>query len=153
MKRFSFIALLCSIFALSREQSNIANVGDVAKLITSVEATIEGGSRVSATLGSNERMQLKWSSGDKLCVTDLAAKTTFSLRVGSGTTKGAFVGTFGTKSSAVYAAYPTSAIKIDGSRAKMTIPTEQSYSTTKGQNIEDKLQLFGTIGENGSLVM
>ena len=153
MKRFSFIALLCSIFALSCEQSNIDNGGDVAKQITSVEATIEGGSRVSATLGSNERMQLKWSSGDKLCVTDLAAKTTFSLRVGSGTTKGAFVGTFGTKSSAVYAAYPTSAIKIDGSRAKMTIPTEQSYSTTKGQNIEDKLQLFGTIGEDGSVVM
>ena len=46
MKRFSFIALLCSIFALSCEQSNIDNGGDVAKQITSVEATIEGGSRV-----------------------------------------------------------------------------------------------------------
>ena len=146
MKKYIFISVLAIFCALSCTKGGVDNGGDAPTRITSVEASLESSTRASMAVSST-LLQPKWSSGDKLCVTDLAAKTSFNLRAGSGSAKGTFVGTFGTTNSTLYAAYPTSAVEVNSGIVKMTIPAEQSYSSTKTANLGDKLQFFGKIDE------
>ncbi|MBQ9961787.1 MAG: hypothetical protein IJO90_00285, partial [Alistipes sp.] len=79
MKKYIFISVLAIFCALSCTNGGVDNGGDAPTRITSVEASLESTTRASMAVSST-LLQPKWSSGDKLCVTDLAAKTSFNLR-------------------------------------------------------------------------
>ena len=156
MRRFLFLSVLSALFLISCDRGGeIDNGGDVVEPVklTSVEAEIGMGSRVSAQIGADDSMQLNWNSSDKLSVTDLQSTSVFALRSGSGSAKGKFNGTLEVKGSAVYAAYPSSVVAVENGAVKMKIPTNQTYVAARGVDVKDRVQLFGTVGEEGKSVM
>ena len=69
-----------------------------------------------------------WGTGDKVAVTDLTTTAEFKLKQGTGTTAAQFTGSLSTAADVLYAVNPVDAIKVNGGKLTVTVPTTQNFN-------------------------
>lgn len=146
---FVFVILL-SITSCSKSDNGITDepiVTPPSEEITTITAKINNNTRASAIVSSDNLMAY-WSESDKLLVTNLTQQSTFTLANGAGSANGRFNGSIQAGGQPLYALYPTTAATIGSGCINITIPQTQSYSAQKGNNLKDKVVLFGSSSEN-----
>ncbi len=152
MKRFGYLSLAFALLAAACAESTPEMDGpepeQTPSTITSVVGQIENQTRASAIFGADDLLQVYWSSSDKVVLTDLTQKSTFTLKSGSGTTKATFTGSLEEGEAPIYAAYPFSAATVANNRLRLTVPTKQTYVSARGIDLKNKILLFATTEDN-----
>ena len=109
--------------------------------------------RTAATIGSDNLLQLFWSEGDKLLLTDLTKAGEYTLKSGAGSSTAKFTGSLESDSKALYAAYPYDNVAIKGDKITFNIPTTQEHTTNKSANTGVKSPMYGSVGKDGTISM
>lgn len=145
MRKITLLSVLCVLLATvacSRVNEEMDFAGGVG--ITTINAKIgKADSRTSAVTNADGSIQMLWSAGDEIMVTDLSASAPFKLKSGAKTANGTFSGSIISKSKTMYAVYPATAATIDGATAKVTIPNIQTYTTNSDVNVDSRNIMIG----------
>lgn len=117
--------------------------------ISSIVAKIDNSTRVSAVLGNDDKSSIFWSAEDELMLTNRAKIAKFTLTEGDGSNSATFAGGMEVGTTPVYGIYPYSSASLSSSSAVLaTIPEVQTYASSRGVNLKDKLVLFGKSSDN-----
>lgn len=98
--------------------------------------------RASAVV--SDKLQIFWSEGDNITLTDFSGVAQYSLTSGAGSANAHFSGNLESQSEVVYAIYPSEGTTISGSKILYNIASEQSYSAVNGANVGAKAPMFGS---------
>ncbi|MBQ1201526.1 MAG: hypothetical protein IIX59_06075, partial [Alistipes sp.] len=98
--------------------------------------------RASAVV--SDKLQIFWSEGDNITLTDFSGVAQYSLTSGAGSANAHFSGNLESQSEVVYAIYPSEGTTVSGSKILYDIASEQSYSAVNGANVGAKAPMFGS---------
>ena len=98
--------------------------------------------RAAAVVGSN--VQIFWSRGDNISLTDFNKIAQYTLTQGAESTNATFSGNLESDSGVIYAIYPSEGTTISGSKVVYNIPSEQNYTATKGVSVGARAPMFGS---------
>jgi hypothetical protein len=145
MRKITLLSVLCVLLATvacSRVSEELDYVNGIG--VSTINAKIgKADSRTSAVTNADGSIQMLWSAGDEIMVTDLSASAPFKLKSGSKTANGTFIGSIISKSKQMYAVYPANAATIDGATAKVTLPNIQVYTTNSDVDVNGRNIMIG----------
>lgn len=111
--------------------------------ITSITAQIETETRAGVLIDNQGDLNIFWNPNDKIVLTTLQTSSIFTLKTGSGTSRGNFAGKIDVADKSVYGVYPASAV-VSENGLKVTIPISQNYISSNVAEVNDRVLLFGT---------
>jgi len=117
-----------------------------------VEVKIDNNYSRAAAVASNT-LQIFWSKGDKITLTDLEQRSDYTLSSGAGSSNARFSGNLKSDSEYIYAIYPSEGVTISGSTLTFDLPTSQSFAAAKDANIGAKTPMVGQRLDSGTFTM
>lgn len=120
--------------------------------LQNVEVKIDNNYSRAAAVASNT-LQIFWSKGDKITLTDLEQRSEYTLSSGAGSSNARFSGNLKSDSEDIYAIYPSEGVTISGSTLTFDLPTSQSFSAAKDANIGAKTPMVGQRLDSGTFTM
>ena len=132
------------------QQPDIEHSASLDEVVVKIDNSY---TRTVATLGSDNHLQLFWSKGDALLLTDMSKVGNYTLLSGDNSATARFKGSLESENEVVYAIYPHDKVEVKGGKIAFTIPTEQSFTAVKAVNIADKSPMFGVRTEGNNFTM
>ena len=132
------------------QQPDIEHSASLDEVVVKIDNSY---TRTVATLGGDNHLQLFWSKGDALLLTDMSKVGNYTLLSGDNSATARFKGALKSENEVIYAIYPHDKVEVKGGKVAFTIPTEQSFTAVKGVNIADKSPMFGVRTEGNNFTM